>query len=103
MGRYNLNFHDAVQACLNQSAVIATYDQLTEAWKGGLDWCNAGWLDDGTVQYPITKPRGPCGGTNSVPGLRNYGHRDKTSHYDVYCYSTALKGEYLVCLCIVFI
>ncbi|XP_053181336.1 hyaluronan and proteoglycan link protein 1-like [Scomber japonicus] len=92
VGRYNLNFQDAVQACLDQDAVIANFDQLYVAFKGGLDWCNAGWLDDGTVQYPITNPRGPCGGTNNGPGLRNYGRRDKMSRYDVFCYSTALKG-----------
>jgi len=93
-GRYNLNFQDAVQACTDQDAVIATFDQLFEAWKGGLDWCNAGWLDDGTVQYPITKPRGPCGGSNNGPGLRNYGRRNKLSQYDVFCFASALKGTF---------
>lgn len=103
VGRYSMNFQDAVQACMGQNSVVATFDQLFEAWKGGLDWCNAGWLDDGTVQYPITKPREPCGGSNSVPGLRNYGLRDKMSYYDVFCYATALNGEYLLCLSTVLI
>ncbi|XP_070690307.1 hyaluronan and proteoglycan link protein 1a [Pempheris klunzingeri] len=94
MGRYNLNFQEAVQACADQGADVATYDQLYNAWMSGLDWCNAGWLKDGTVQYPITKPREPCGGSNSVPGLRNYGLRDKMSQYDVFCYSPALKGRF---------
>ncbi|KAM7391789.1 hypothetical protein PAMP_022447 [Pampus punctatissimus] len=93
-GRYSLKFHDAVQACMDQNAAVATYDQLFQAWKGGLDWCNAGWLDDGTVQYPINKPRGPCGGTNSGPGLRSYGVRDRMEHFDVFCYATALKGHF---------
>uniref|UniRef100_UPI0037E80E81 hyaluronan and proteoglycan link protein 1-like n=1 Tax=Semicossyphus pulcher TaxID=241346 RepID=UPI0037E80E81 len=95
VGRYNLNFEEAVQACADQGAEIASHDQLLEAWKGGLDWCNAGWLSDGTVQYPITVPRGPCGGTNSGPGLRNYGLRDKMmSRFDVFCYASALKGRF---------
>lgn len=93
-GRYNLNFNDAVQACLDQDAVVATFDQLFEAWKGGLDWCNAGWLNDSTVQYPITKPREPCGGTSNGPGVRNYGRRDKhRSRYDVFCHTAELKGR----------
>lgn len=93
-GRYNLNFHSAEQACLEQGAVVASFDQLLEAWKGGLDWCNAGWLSDGTVQYPITKPRQPCGGTSNGPGLRSYGRRDKKlSRYDVFCYATPLTGR----------
>uniref|UniRef100_UPI0009B3789F hyaluronan and proteoglycan link protein 1-like n=1 Tax=Monopterus albus TaxID=43700 RepID=UPI0009B3789F len=73
LGRYNLNFEGAVRACAEQNAVVASYDQLFEAWKGGLDWCNAGWLNDGTVQYPITKPRDACGGSKTGPGLRNHG------------------------------
>ncbi|KAM9744509.1 hyaluronan and proteoglycan link protein 1-like [Menidia menidia] len=95
VGRYNMNFDDAVRACENQDAVVATFDQLFEAWEGGLDWCNAGWLSDGTVQYPIRKPREPCGGTNSGPGLRSYGRRDKKIHYfDVFCYASELKGHF---------
>ncbi|XP_047448745.1 hyaluronan and proteoglycan link protein 1a [Mugil cephalus] len=95
LGRYNLNFNDAVQACADQDALVATYDQLEHAWKSGMDWCNAGWLSDGTVQYPITQPRAPCGGSNNSPGIRNYGRRDKDkSRYDVFCYASALKGHF---------
>ncbi|KAF7647558.1 hypothetical protein LDENG_00170800 [Lucifuga dentata] len=93
LGRYNLNFHDA--ACQDQDAVVASFDQLFEAWKGGLDWCNAGWLSDGTVQYPITKPREPCGGSSSGPGVRTYGLRNKhMSRYDVFCFASAFKGHF---------
>lgn len=93
-----MNFETAMQTCVSLDAVVASYDQLYEAWKDGLDWCNAGWLSDGTVQYPITKPREPCGGSNNGPGLRNYGPRDKdTALYDVFCYTSALKGEVSPC------
>ena len=94
-GRYSMTFQEAGQACLDQNATVATYDQLFEAWKGGLDWCNAGWLNDSTVQYPITNPRAPCGGTNSGPGVRNYGRRDKQSLFDVFCFASAHKGEFI--------
>ncbi|KAM4746588.1 hyaluronan and proteoglycan link protein 1-like [Anableps anableps] len=94
-GRYNLNFDDAVQTCASQDAVIASFDQLLEAWKDGLDWCNAGWLNDGTVQYPITKPRQPCGGASSRPGVRNYGPRNKQmSRFDVFCFASKLQGRF---------
>ena len=93
LGRYNLNFHDAEKACQDQDAVVASFDQLYDAWRGGLDWCNAGWLSDGSVQYPITKPREPCGGKNTVPGVRNYGKRDKDKNrYDVFCFSSNFNG-----------
>ncbi|KAG9353575.1 hypothetical protein JZ751_011694 [Albula glossodonta] len=95
LGRYNLNFHDAEKACRDQDAVVASFDQLYEAWRGGLDWCNAGWLSDGSVQYPITKPREPCGGKNTVPGVRNYGQRDKEhNRYDVFCFTSNYRGRF---------
>ncbi|XP_042327048.1 hyaluronan and proteoglycan link protein 3 [Sceloporus undulatus] len=92
-GRYMLNFHEAKKACEDQDAVIASFEQLFKSWMEGLDWCNAGWLVDGTVQYPITLPREPCGGKNLAPGIRNYGERHKNLHYfDAFCFSSALKG-----------
>nr|XP_060617720.1 hyaluronan and proteoglycan link protein 1 [Anolis sagrei ordinatus]XP_060617721.1 hyaluronan and proteoglycan link protein 1 [Anolis sagrei ordinatus]XP_060617722.1 hyaluronan and proteoglycan link protein 1 [Anolis sagrei ordinatus] len=95
LGRYNFNFHEAQQACLEQDAVIASFDQLYEAWRLGLDWCNAGWLSDGSVQYPITNPREPCGGKNTVPGIRNYGFSDKDlSRYDVFCFTSKFNGRF---------
>lgn len=94
LGRYNLNFHEAQRACVEQDSVIASFDQLYDAWRSGLDWCNAGWLSDGSVQYPITKPREPCGGKNTVPGVRNYGFWDKDkSRYDVFCFTSNFNGE----------
>nr|DBA31977.1 TPA: hypothetical protein GDO54_007731 [Pyxicephalus adspersus] len=93
-GRYQLNFHDAKKACEAQDAMMASFEQLFRAWEEGLDWCNAGWLMDGTVQYPITLPREPCGGKDTAPGVRNYGERHKHLHrYDVFCFSSALKGK----------
>lgn len=94
-GRYNLNFQDAEKACQDQDAIMASFDQLYDAWREGLDWCNAGWLSDGSVQYPITKPREPCGGKNTIPGIRNYGMQDKEKNrYDVFCFTSKYKGLY---------
>ncbi|KAG7999402.1 EGF-like repeat and discoidin I-like domain-containing protein 3, partial [Nibea albiflora] len=93
-GRYNMKFEEAVQACADQAAVVASYDQLFEAWKDGLDWCNAGWLNDGTVRYPIKNPREPCGGANNGPGIRSYGRQDRETQFDAFCFATALKGEF---------
>ncbi|XP_068814726.1 hyaluronan and proteoglycan link protein 3 isoform X2 [Struthio camelus] len=93
-GQYRLNFHEAERACEEQGAVVATFSQLLQAWSEGLDWCNAGWLADGTVQYPIRLPRKPCGGVNLAPGIRSYGQRHRHLHrFDVFCFSSALRGE----------
>ncbi|KAM5178707.1 hyaluronan and proteoglycan link protein 3 isoform 1-T1 [Callospermophilus lateralis] len=93
-GRYQLNFHEAQQACEEQDAAVASFEQLFRAWEEGLDWCNAGWLQDATVQYPITLPREPCGGLGLAPGVRSYGPRHHRLHrYDVFCFAAALKGR----------
>ncbi|XP_034048263.1 hyaluronan and proteoglycan link protein 1 [Thalassophryne amazonica] len=95
LGRYNLNFYDAERACSDQDAIVASFNQLYDAWREGLDWCNAGWLSDGSVQYPITTSREPCGGKNTVPGIRNYGLRDKEkNHYDVFCFTSYYTGRF---------
>uniref|UniRef100_A0A2K5I3F0 Hyaluronan and proteoglycan link protein 3 n=2 Tax=Colobus angolensis palliatus TaxID=336983 RepID=A0A2K5I3F0_COLAP len=93
-GRYQLNFHEGQQVCAEQGAVVASFEQLFRAWEEGLDWCNAGWLQDATVQYPIMLPRRPCGGPGLAPGVRSYGPRHRRLHrYDVFCFATALKGR----------
>lgn len=94
-GRYRLNFLGAQRACQDQDATLATFEQLFTAWDEGLDWCNAGWLADGTVQYPITAPRDGCGGSDLAPGLRSYGQRHRLLHrFDAFCFSAAIKGQY---------
>lgn len=92
-GQYSLNFHEAERVCQEQGALIATFHQLFQAWSEGLDWCNAGWLADGTVHYPIRLPRKPCGGVHLAPGIRSYGPRHRHLHrFDVFCFSSTLRG-----------
>ncbi|KAM4690064.1 hyaluronan and proteoglycan link protein 2 [Rhinophrynus dorsalis] len=92
-GRYKFNYTEARQACEEQDGRLATFSQLYQAWTDGLDWCNAGWLLDGTVHYPIISPREPCGG-DYPPGIRGYGPKDKArDRYDAFCFTSALKGR----------
>uniref|UniRef100_A0A8C4J0C9 Hyaluronan and proteoglycan link protein 4 n=3 Tax=Casuariiformes TaxID=8784 RepID=A0A8C4J0C9_DRONO len=94
LGRYTLNFREAQQACREQDGILASHDQLHQAWLEGLDWCNAGWLQDGSVQYPISRPREQCGRKDTPVGVRNYGYRHKDSeHYDAFCFTSNLNGK----------
>ncbi|KAM9794293.1 brevican core protein-like [Syngnathus typhle] len=93
-GRYSLDFQAAAVACQSADAVIATPEQLTAAFHDGLERCDAGWLADRTVRYPIRQPRPGCeGDLKSRPGVRTYGVRSASEKYDVFCYVDKLDGE----------
>lgn len=79
-------------ACAKQGAQLATTGQLYLAWQGGMDVCNAGWLGDRSVRYPINIRRPQCGG--GLLGVRTvYLHTNQTgyplpeSRYDAFCYT----------------
>uniref|UniRef100_A0A8B9TK01 Brevican core protein n=1 Tax=Anas platyrhynchos TaxID=8839 RepID=A0A8B9TK01_ANAPL len=92
--RYAYTFAQAQEACARIGARIATPEQLYAAYLGGYEQCDAGWIADQTVRYPIHTPREACyGDMNGFPGVRNYGVVDPEDMYDVYCYAEDLPGE----------
>ncbi|KAM3876128.1 neurocan core protein [Diretmus argenteus] len=92
--RYALSFLDAKRVCVENSAVIATAGQLQATFADGYDNCDAGWLSDQTVRYPIQSPRPGCyGDREDSPGVRNYGNRSPDELFDVYCFAKQLQGE----------
>lgn len=81
-----VNYAEAMKACIRDGSVVAKVGQLYAAWKFQLlDRCEAGWLEDGSIRYPIVNPRSRCGG--SEPGVRHLGFPDKKFRlYGVYCF-----------------
>ncbi|XP_076611386.1 brevican core protein-like isoform X1 [Chaetodon auriga] len=94
LGRYAFSFHQAQRACEAIGAQIATPDQLLAAYYDGYEQCDAGWLADQSVRYPIQVPREGCyGDMDGQPGVRNYGTMDPDVLFDVYCYVEQTEGE----------
>ncbi|XP_078603667.1 uncharacterized protein LOC144877582 [Branchiostoma floridae x Branchiostoma japonicum] len=60
-GSYKYDYEEAVQACAEQNASVASYHQLYEAWQDGLELCSCGWLSDRTSRYPMQAGRHGCG------------------------------------------
>ncbi|XP_068603389.1 brevican core protein [Brachionichthys hirsutus] len=93
-GRYAFSFQQAQRACEAIGAQVATPDQLLVAYYDGYEQCDAGWLADQSVRYPIQVPRDGCyGDMDGEPGVRNYGTMDSDDLYDVYCYVEEMNGE----------
>lgn len=115
-GRYQLNYTAAQEACTAVGGSLATYTQLSyaqqvsehnTAWfgpdllglvlilfccpfKGGLNICAAGWLDQARVAYPTTYSNPNCG--YGHVGIVDYGIRQNLSEtWDAFCYR--MKGE----------
>ncbi|XP_028254867.1 brevican core protein-like [Parambassis ranga] len=94
LDRYAFSFSQAQRACKAIGAQIATPDQLLAAYYDGYEQCDAGWLADQSVRYPIQVPREGCyGDMDGQPGVRNYGTMDTEDLFDVYCYVEQIDGE----------
>lgn len=81
------NFAEAERACRRDGASLAKVGQIYSSWKfQQLDHCDGGWLQDGSVRFPIILPRERCGGI-AEPGVRSFGYPSKSLRlYGVYCY-----------------
>ena len=48
-------YGDAPAVCAALGAELATYEQVKEAYEGGADWCNYGWVKGQMAVYPTQR------------------------------------------------
>ncbi|KAK1151614.1 hyaluronan and proteoglycan link protein 2-like isoform X1 [Acipenser oxyrinchus oxyrinchus] len=90
-GRYQFTYQEARQACEGQDSKLATYQQLYKAWTEGLDWCNAGWIEDGRFTIPSSTP-GALRRKTAPAGTELRGGT-KGRNADAFCFTSAIKGQ----------
>lgn len=98
-------FYEAGDQCAKLGARLATTGELFLAWKAGMDVCNAGWLADRSVRYPINIARPQCGGgllgvrtVYLFPNQTGYPYPD--SRYDAICFQGKSCRESSCGLCV---
>jgi hypothetical protein len=48
-------YEEAAPLCKAMGAELATYEQVSDAQKGGADWCNYGWTKGQMAVYPTSE------------------------------------------------
>jgi hypothetical protein len=91
------NYLEAQEICKSYNGILATPKHLEEAYSNGANWCNWGWLSDGTIGYPVQEKywsdierrhKGHCGPTAGINKLSNI---DPLQRYGVNCYGIKPK------------
>jgi hypothetical protein len=55
VSKNDFTYYDAAPLCKALGAELATYEQVKDAWQGGADWCNYGWVKGQMAVYPTQK------------------------------------------------
>ncbi|XP_043943785.1 stabilin-2 [Protopterus annectens] len=84
-GQYKYTYDEAVEACKNEDAKLATYNQLAYAQQAGFHLCSVGWLDEQKAAYPTAYSSQNCG--FGKVGIIDYGIRINLNETrDAFCY-----------------
>lgn len=87
-------YEDAAAVCAAYESELATYDQITEAYNGGAEWCGYGWTQGGMALYPTQdstwqalQMEASVGNKTACgrPGV-NGGYFDPNTKFGVNCY-----------------
>ena len=93
-------YDEAAAVCAAYDGELASYDQITDAYAKGAEWCGYGWTQGGMALYPTQEStwkdlqgetdetkRTQCG----RPGV-NGGYFDPSNKFGVNCFGVKPKG-----------
>jgi hypothetical protein len=97
----DFTYNDAAPLCAAYNAELATYDQVSDAFARGAEWCGYGWSQGGMALFPTQEStwnlmqkeldetkRTVCG----RPGV-NGGYFDPKLKFGVNCYGVKPNGK----------
>jgi len=92
VGGNDYTYEEAAAVCAAYGSDLATYDQVTQAYNLGAEWCAYGWTQGGMALYPTqpstwsTLQQDAISKTNcGRPGV-NGGYFDPSTKFGVNCY-----------------
>jgi predicted PurR-regulated permease PerM len=94
ISKNSYTYYDAEPLCKAMGAELATYEQVKDAYAGGADWCNYGWVKGQMAVYPTQKDtweqlqQGPEGqrGACGQPGVNGGFFDNPELRFGVSCY-----------------
>ncbi|KAM6936906.1 uncharacterized protein FYW49_020716 [Xenentodon cancila] len=88
-GRHSLDFNTAEKVCEHLESVMASQEQVKEAYDNGMETCRNGWISNGTVAILRHKPHELC--AKNMTGFIINSRANASEHFDVYCYDSEVQ------------
>lgn len=84
-GRHTLTYNKATAACEELGAVMASPDQVEEAYNKNMETCRNGWMNNETVAILRHSSHGNC--AKNLTGLLMNPHVTPDQEWDAYCFN----------------
>ncbi|KAK7891587.1 hypothetical protein WMY93_023550 [Mugilogobius chulae] len=89
--RHSLNYKTATEACEQLGAVMASPDQVQEAYSKNMETCRNGWMNNETTAILRHTSHGNC--AKNLTGLIINSHVTTDELFDAYCFNETAPPE----------
>lgn len=89
--RHSLSYEDAQAACMELGAVMASPEQVDEAYNKEMETCRNGWMNNATVAILRHTSHENC--NKNMTGLIINSHVTRDQLFDAYCFNQTAGSE----------
>ncbi|KAF1387026.1 hypothetical protein PFLUV_G00101000 [Perca fluviatilis] len=90
-GRHNLNFNMAQKVCVQLESILASPEQIEEAYDKNMETCRYGWSSNMSILILRHTHHENC--AKNMTGFIINSHVNADDLYDVYCYDEKAEPE----------